>query len=609
MNQTKEESSEAQSDAGGGNIAFGAILCVFAAFIMACSMTLQRYALAYPEDMVPLCCSKRTRLPRMRLWFLGLVVYGIANGFYTVGLNFAPLSMCGAIFATVLVFNLFFASFFLGEQLSKKKVLGCMLVLVGVVVCALSAPSVETAFEAPDIEVFASAPTGWCYFVILISILIVMMIKCFRFEKEFPIQGMASVDVSQHSATFALMSFIYPCSLGIQEGLCQLGLKGWVTMLFAVFGGSDDLTHYMFWLDTAVTVFFCVLALRWLELVYRRCETSQALPVEYGTVTAVAVCSGILFFQEYKLMDTVQLLIMIVGVLVLSGGIALCSSSSSASSNTNSGDIEETHEKAPARRSSLEYLARGPEIQRRPSKDKDPLPPSDKAPLPPSVQDKGPLPPSVGESPPTVSPPNLPEEDTQKKPVPALSVSAPALESVDTEEPFKSPPLEEQNTAKVYEKADGQFMQKLYHELNADKSPKEKDKKKELNADKGPVDSRKSTPERESDQLICEVNGSQDESRYDRQTMADGLDVDGLDVGHKPHEIEEHQSQRPNKVATESYFCGSLKMCGCGGLRPAICLDPQSQVSEVQPSTYNVAQFPEKGFFDAKRASHDLRKS
>merc|ERR1719161_2477975 len=99
-----------------------------------------------------------------------------------------------------------------------------------------------------------------------------MMVKCFRFEKEFPIQVMASVDISKHSATFALMNFIYPCSLGIQEGLCQLGLKGWVTMLFSVFGGSSDLAHPAFWYDTAVTVFFCVLALRWLELVYRRCE-------------------------------------------------------------------------------------------------------------------------------------------------------------------------------------------------------------------------------------------------------------------------------------------------------------------------------------------------
>ena len=39
---------------------------------------------------------------------------------------------------------------------------------------------------------------------------------------------------------------------------------------------------------------------RWMPIVFRRFETTVALPVEYGAVNAGSVLSGLLFYQEHS---------------------------------------------------------------------------------------------------------------------------------------------------------------------------------------------------------------------------------------------------------------------------------------------------------------------
>lgn len=311
-----------------GIVVLGALLCVVAAVIMAASMTVQRYALAYPQLRV--LFPGGISLTRGQFWTVGLIIYGIANGFYTFGLNFAPLSLCGAIFATVLVFNLAASHFVLGEALTKRKCIGCLLVLGGVLLCTVGAPVDSTQYSASDVAGFGLAASGLLYFFTVFLILAFMMVQVVFFERRYPfktqdpdnsqLMSMPGLPVAQR----VLMGIVYPASLGIQEGLCQLGLKGFVNMSAAITSGdTKDLRHPMFWINLTVTGFFCFLALGWLGYVYRRCETSKALPIEYGTVSAVAVLSGLIFFQEHEKVAAAGMAMMLCGILIIGLGIAL----------------------------------------------------------------------------------------------------------------------------------------------------------------------------------------------------------------------------------------------------------------------------------------------
>ena len=86
----------------GGFIFVGVIISLFGAVLVALSMVLQRFALTYPTERVPLCGIK---LKRNAVWVIGLVIYGAGNGANAVAQQMAPLSLLSATFTTCLLYT------------------------------------------------------------------------------------------------------------------------------------------------------------------------------------------------------------------------------------------------------------------------------------------------------------------------------------------------------------------------------------------------------------------------------------------------------------------------------------------------------------------------
>ena len=47
----------------------------------------------------------------------------------------------------------------------------------------------------------------------------------------------------------------------------------------------------------------------------------MALPVEYGAVNVASACSGLIFYEEYRYMETWQILVVVAGVVIILIGI------------------------------------------------------------------------------------------------------------------------------------------------------------------------------------------------------------------------------------------------------------------------------------------------
>ena len=75
------------------------LLTLLAAFILACSLVTQRYALSYPEPRVPIWRGRT--LSRFGAWFCGLLLYGVANGIKVFALNLGPLAVLASCFTMV----------------------------------------------------------------------------------------------------------------------------------------------------------------------------------------------------------------------------------------------------------------------------------------------------------------------------------------------------------------------------------------------------------------------------------------------------------------------------------------------------------------------------
>merc|ERR1740138_325890 len=114
-----------------------------------------------------------------------------------------------------------------------------------------------------------------------------------------------------------MMSLIYPGSLGLDEGIAHLTMKG----ALAMFAECNACSNGVFWLFVALWMTSSVATSWWLKVVFARYETTSALPVEYGVVNLASVCSGLIFYREADFMETWQLVVSVIGLVLILTGI------------------------------------------------------------------------------------------------------------------------------------------------------------------------------------------------------------------------------------------------------------------------------------------------
>ncbi|CAE8731968.1 unnamed protein product [Polarella glacialis] len=341
----------------------GVALTLMGAASLALGMVLQRYALSFPEERVPLF---GVRWPRLLVWFLGLVVYGVANAFYAMALPMGPFSLLAAVFTTLLIFNMIFARLLLREELTIPKVGGSLTILVGVCLCLVSSPAdVQTEFTPEQVAELASSPQGSFFIVALLCVVLAAVISILVFERKYPAAAAISTTASEvlrqtsdsdaglqqanaagtaidtaHAASSGAketldevlresqrapsawlngcMAFIYPGSLGLDEAICHTAMKASLAML----ASGDDINHWIFYTSVSLWVISAFATVWWMKVVFARYETTTALPVEYGLVNAGSVCSGLLFYREHKFMELWQLALTVVGIVLILLGIS-----------------------------------------------------------------------------------------------------------------------------------------------------------------------------------------------------------------------------------------------------------------------------------------------
>jgi len=168
-----------------GEEVLGVLFAGLGAAALALAMSVQRYALTTPPP-VPCLCG--LRLSQFSVWFMGLLIYWVANGLFAVALIFAPLALLGAIFTTLLIWNLVFGRLLLGEKLTLMKVLGALCIMVGVSLIGIATPTdIPTEYTAEEAEAYLKETTGVVYLLILIVIVILSVLAIALFECKYPL--------------------------------------------------------------------------------------------------------------------------------------------------------------------------------------------------------------------------------------------------------------------------------------------------------------------------------------------------------------------------------------------------------------------------------------
>jgi len=368
----------------GGDIILGVLFAGIGAACLALAMSVQRFALVTPPP-VPLLCFE---LPQFVVWFSGLLIYWVANGLFAVALIFAPLALLGAIFTTLLVWNLFFGWYLLDEKVTMIKAIGATVIMVGVSLIGIATPGgIPVEYSQAQAEAFLNAPSGSAYLAILIIIVVICIVIIAIFESKYPLppseadgqekslmdrilarngyavyqgkevvslaalsggvkMGLANISKDVESDGLAavskvisikqkllvnedtpgwinsVMGVIYPGSLGLDEGIGHLAMKAFMALL-ATCGDNGECGSAILWGAIMMWLVSSLGTLWWLRTVFRRYDVTQALPIEYGGVMACDALSAIVFYKEDAYMETWQLIMTLLGVVVIILGIII----------------------------------------------------------------------------------------------------------------------------------------------------------------------------------------------------------------------------------------------------------------------------------------------
>ena len=323
---------------------FAVVATLIGACLLALSMVMQRYALAYPEPRVPF---GRFRVRKNVLWAGGILLYATANGFKIIGFNLASMTVLASVFTSLLVFNLIFAHWLLGEEITAPKVAGAVLILVGASICTASVPSdAPTAFEPEEYACLLESgpPSGYAFVATAILGIVISSLFIIYYERSYAREpasvapdneadlAMAVTPVVASDAgrgrppawLDAAMAVIYPATLGIDEAVSDLFVRGYSSMLTQC-SGVDDVScaHYALAVAVAGGVIAGGMSIVYMRIAFARYPTTVALPIEYGALNAGNVCVGLLFYQEHRFMDSTQLALALSGTAVILIGIAV----------------------------------------------------------------------------------------------------------------------------------------------------------------------------------------------------------------------------------------------------------------------------------------------
>jgi hypothetical protein len=346
---------------------------MLSAFVLSLGMNIQRYAL-HPEfepESFKCCGYVCCTLSKDKVWGIGFSVYIFANMIYTMGLSYAPLSLMSAIFASVLVFNWLWAGIVFQNRFERSQLGGNVIILTGVVICACYATDKEETYGVEQIQDLLINPQGWGFLLAMLALFSFLYSVVYTFERSNPdfrksppntpvkcVKGDLEESTSKDddirptlksppvynrppSKSFheddgddtprirvGTMVICYSNILAIFESIGQMCLKCGVNLAVNVMSGADDYTYVVFWGIFIVGALCFAAILVWLRKTYSRFETTECLPIQYGSVTIFSLSGGLIFFEEHDGMSQKSILMVTIGTLFLITGIFVSSGSS-----------------------------------------------------------------------------------------------------------------------------------------------------------------------------------------------------------------------------------------------------------------------------------------
>ncbi|RHY24677.1 hypothetical protein DYB32_008740 [Aphanomyces invadans] len=275
-------------------------------------INLQKYSLSQHSN------SNKTSF-QQPLWVLGMVFVILGSILDFVAFGMAPQTLLAPLAALSLVWNMFIAPFFHKEKVTRRNLVATAIIFVGVTITVIFAGHSTPTYDLDDLILLYQTPVMYAYITCVVLFLLIMFGATRYIEKNHVYE-----DGFFHIVCYGGIA-------GTFGGQSVLLAKSTVELLkSAIWGdGADAFVHITTYVIIAGLVTCLLCQISFLNGGLKRFDALVVIPVYQSFWILMSVLGGIMYFEEYVSMTSLEKYMFTAGgVITISGIVYLLQGSS-----------------------------------------------------------------------------------------------------------------------------------------------------------------------------------------------------------------------------------------------------------------------------------------
>ena len=261
---------------------------------------------------------------RQPFWAFGLllVVGGSLGDFMALG--FAAQSLIVPVGGFTLVANVFFAHYWLKEDLTRLDLLATFMIILGIVLITAFADKNEVTYDIEELKMLYKHTRFYIYLALVVTTCIVMFSIVKHIQKIDAKFGHKSEEYKPWRRVHPVFTAALSGVIGAQSTLFA---KSTAELLKKTFGGDNQLNNIVTWV--IILAMLCTIfgQIHWLTTALKDFNAVLVVPIFQCFFILFSIISGGVYFNEFAKMTGLQTTMFALGVLVTLSGVVLLASS------------------------------------------------------------------------------------------------------------------------------------------------------------------------------------------------------------------------------------------------------------------------------------------
>ena len=253
------------------------------------------------------------------LWGIGLVLVIAGSIGDLVALGYAAQSLAVPVGALTMVFNVLFAHFWLGEDLSRKDMMATFMVMSGVVLTAAFGDKSAQCFTMDDLMALYTEPTFLGYVAFVLPLMMTLYFLAHRADDVLKKWGPSS---KQYKAWRKIHPLLYPVLSGFWGAQSVLFAKSIAEMVKLTARGYNQFTYVSIIIAVCmvVTIFTQI---HFLAQGLQNFDAIFVVPVFQSAFIVGSILVGATYFKEFSNFSLYQVVFFPTGICIVIGGVML----------------------------------------------------------------------------------------------------------------------------------------------------------------------------------------------------------------------------------------------------------------------------------------------